>query len=119
MSGVGLVAVAFCGGYTVRFGPKDPFAICSLTYGALAYSLDVVTRDDHARTWSLMRASLAPWEDIFGALMDQAINGEAQVVARVSRSATIFVEDNVGACHRICCHFCSFLFAYASDVPLQ
>ena len=23
---------------TVRFGPKDPFAICSLTYGALAYS---------------------------------------------------------------------------------
>ena len=39
MSGVGLVAVAFCGGYTVRFGPKDPFAICSLTYGALAYSL--------------------------------------------------------------------------------
>ena len=29
MSGVGLVAVAFCGGYTVRFGPKDPFAICS------------------------------------------------------------------------------------------
>ena len=28
MSGVGLVAVgvAFCGGYTVRFGPKDPFA---------------------------------------------------------------------------------------------
>ena len=38
MSGVGLVAVAFCGGYTVRFGPKDPFAICSLTYGALAYS---------------------------------------------------------------------------------
>ena len=37
MSGVGLVAVAFCGGYTVRFGPKDPFAICSLPYGALAY----------------------------------------------------------------------------------
>ena len=23
---MGLVAVAFCGGYTVRFGPKDPFA---------------------------------------------------------------------------------------------
>ena len=38
MSGVGLVAVAFCGGYTVRFGPKDPFAICSLSYGALEYS---------------------------------------------------------------------------------
>ena len=39
MSGVGLVAIAFCGGYTVRFGPKDTFAICSLPYGALAYSL--------------------------------------------------------------------------------
>ena len=24
MSGVGLVAVASCGGYTVRFGPKTP-----------------------------------------------------------------------------------------------
>ena len=33
-----LVAVAFCGGYTVRFGPKDPFAICSLPYGATAHS---------------------------------------------------------------------------------
>ena len=43
MSGVGLVAVAFCGGYTVRFGPKDPFAICSLSYGALEYSMTHVS----------------------------------------------------------------------------
>ena len=51
MSGVGLVAVAFCGGYTVRFGPKDPFAICSLSYGALEYSVIAVLRGVGGMVW--------------------------------------------------------------------
>ena len=64
-----------------------------------------------------MRARLDPREDSLGALENQTINGEAEVVVFVSRAATVLVEADVRARDCICRHYFARSIALTRSCP--